>query len=137
MMFASAGIILVLGILHLVYTYRGPKLTPRDPALRASMTQVSPVITRETTMWKAWIGFNATHSMSLILFGLVYSYFALRRPDVLLASPFLIAVGMATLAAYVVLGKLYFFSIPFLGVTIAFVLYLASLAAAFLSNRAM
>ncbi len=29
------------------------------------MQQVSPVITRQTTMWKAWVGFNASHSYGL------------------------------------------------------------------------
>ena len=26
-----------------------------------TLRAVSPVITRETTMWQAWIGFNASH----------------------------------------------------------------------------
>jgi hypothetical protein len=32
---ASAAIILTLGLLHLLYTFRGPKLHPREPALEA------------------------------------------------------------------------------------------------------
>jgi hypothetical protein len=48
----SAGILLTLGVIHLVYTFWGPKLTPRDPALLVSMSQISPVITKETTMWR-------------------------------------------------------------------------------------
>ncbi len=32
-MLVSAGIILALGVAHLVYTFYGKKLTPRDPAL--------------------------------------------------------------------------------------------------------
>ena len=58
-MVVSASIILTLGVLHLVYTFWGPKLKPRDPALQVSMSQVSPVITKETTMWRAWVGVNA------------------------------------------------------------------------------
>jgi hypothetical protein len=30
-------------------------------------------------MWKAWIGFNASHSFGLILFGTVYAYLALAH----------------------------------------------------------
>jgi hypothetical protein len=60
LMLASAGILLVLGSAHLVYTFFGTKLLPRDGELQKRMSEVSPVITRETTMWRAWIGFKAT-----------------------------------------------------------------------------
>jgi hypothetical protein len=68
---ASAAIILLLGLLHLLYTFRGSKLHPRDPELAERMREISPVISRETTMWKAWIGFNASHAYGATLFGLV------------------------------------------------------------------
>jgi hypothetical protein len=129
----SAGIILLLGLVHLFYTFRGPKLTPRDPALRESMSQVSPVLTRQTTMWKAWVGFNASHSLGAILFGLVYGYLAIAHPGFLFGSPFLLTVGLAMLLAYVVLAKLYWFSIPFMGIGTATALYIAAVAWAFVA----
>jgi hypothetical protein len=49
-------------------------LIPRDHALQISMSQISPVIMKETTMWRCWVGFNTSHSMGLILFGLVVGY---------------------------------------------------------------
>jgi hypothetical protein len=116
---ASAGIILMLGLIHLLYTFRGPKLQPRDPALRARMEEVSPVLTRETTMWKAWIGFNASHGYGAILFGLVYGYLALVHGALLFQSPFLLLTGLALLAGYVFLGKRYWFSIPYRGIGVA------------------
>jgi hypothetical protein len=109
-MVLSASIVLTLGIVHLVYTFWGPNLTPRDPALQISMSQISPVITKETTMWRAWVGFNASHSMGLILFGLVFGYLALAHGQLLFQSPFLLAVGLAMLVGFVVLCKLYFFA---------------------------
>jgi hypothetical protein len=109
-MIASAAVFLVFGIIHLLYTFRGPKLTPRDPELRQRMEAVSPVITTETTMWKAWLGFNATHSLALILFGVMYGYLALAKFELLMHSPVLLAIGFAMLVALVVRAKLYFFS---------------------------
>jgi hypothetical protein len=53
------------------------------------MSATAPVISRETTMWKAWIGFNASHSLGAILFGLVYGYLALAHPAFLFPIPFL------------------------------------------------
>ena len=85
---ASAAVILLLGLMHLFYTFRGPLLHPRDPDLMARMMAVSPVITRETTMWRAWVGFNATHSFGLILFGALYGYLAIRDSAWLFHSRF-------------------------------------------------
>ena len=127
----TSGLIpLVLGSLHLTYTFWGPKLLPRDAGVIDAMKGTTMVITRETTVWQAWIGFNTTHSMSLMLFGLVYGYFALARPEVLFGSPFLQGVGLVTLAAFLVLSRAYFFSIPLAGMAIATVLYVAGLVLA-------
>jgi hypothetical protein len=127
---ASAAIPLVLGVVHLFYTYRGRMLYPRDEELIDGMKRTALVITRETTVWHAWIGFNATHSMSLILFGLFYGWLALAAPGVLLGSGFLRFLGLAILVAFVVLARRYFFSVPFRGVVLASALYGAGLVAA-------
>jgi hypothetical protein len=129
-MLLSAGVVLMLGIIHLAHTFSGTKLTPRDPALQVSMSLTSPVITKETTMWRCWVGFNATHSMALILFGLVFGYLALAQARLLFASWFLLATGMATLIALVVLCRMYFFTAPLLGVGIAWIFYVISVALA-------
>jgi hypothetical protein len=128
LMVLSASIIFALGVVHLVYTFWGPNLTPRDPALQVSMSQISPVITKETTMWRCWVGFNASHSMGLILFGLVFGFLALAHSQALFRSPFLLVVGLAMLGGFVVLGKVYFFSAPLRGVSISLACYIASIA---------
>lgn len=124
---ASAAITLLLGAIHLLYTFYGQKLFPRDPALLARMQEISPVITRQTTMWRAWIGFNASHSYGLMLFGAIYGYLALAHGDILFQSVFLLAVGLALLIGYIVLCKKYFFRIPLLGVLLATALYVGAL----------
>ena len=125
----SAGIILTIGVTHLIYTFWGPKLTPRDPALQVSMSQISPVITKETTMWRCWVGFNASHSMGLILFGLVFAFLALAHGQLLFQSPFLLVVGLAMLGGFVVLSRVYWFSTPFTGTCISLACYVASIIA--------
>ncbi|MGH8078377.1 MAG: LIC_13387 family protein [Lysobacter sp.] len=52
---AGAAIALVLGTIHLVYTFVSRKFSPRDTALEDHMKRVSPVITRQTTLWKPWV----------------------------------------------------------------------------------
>jgi hypothetical protein len=121
---ASAAVILLLGLVHLVYTFRGPELHPRDPDLTAKMMTVPLVMTQETTMWRAWVGFNATHSFGLILFGALYGYLAIRHSVFLFHSWFLLALGFALLLGYAGIARLYFFTAPFRGVALATVLYL-------------
>ena len=129
LMLTSAAVIAALGALHLLYTFHGRKLTPRDPALQAAMASVPLVLTRETTMWKAWVGFNASHSMGALLFGLVYGWFALTNPAQLFASWFLLAVGFAMLGGLAALGRAYWFSVPFRGIAIALACYVIAVVA--------
>ena len=132
LMTASATIFLILGTIHLIYTFHGPKLTPRDSTLQSRMAEVHPVLTRETTMWKAWVGFNASHSLGAMLFGLVYGYLAIVHAPVLFHSPFLLAVGLAMQSSFAVLAKSYWFRIPFTGICLSLACYVASIIAAHL-----
>jgi hypothetical protein len=88
------------------------------------MMTVSPVITQETTIWRVWVGVNATHSFALILFGAVYGYLAIRHSEFLFRSWFLLALGFALLLSCALVARLYFFSAPFRGLVLAAVLYL-------------
>jgi hypothetical protein len=120
----SAAIALLLGLVHLLYTFHGSKLHPRDPDLIARMKTDSPRITSQTTIWRVWIGINATHSLCLILFGAVYGYLAMCQSEVLFNSTFLLGLGLVLLLAFVALSHLYFFRTPLLGVILATVFYL-------------
>jgi len=124
---ASAAIILLLGLVHLLYTFYGPKLFPRDRELQTRMQEVSPVISRQTTMWKAWVGFNASHGCGAILFGAVYGYLALAHSAFLFQSIFLLSLGLLLLFGYVFLAKRYWFRTPLRGILLATFLYALAL----------
>lgn len=126
LMCASAAIVFVLGTAHLIYTFYGKKLQPRDPKLLGAMQQDHLGITRQTTVWRAWLGFNASHSLGAMLFGLIYGYLALAHPQLLFGSAFLLVVGAAMLGALLVLAVRYWFSIPRNGICLALACYLLS-----------
>jgi hypothetical protein len=130
LMVASAAVIFLLGALHLFYTFGGNKLHPRDTELRARLEQISPVISRQTTMWKAWIGFNASHSYGALLFGAVYGYLALLHSTFLFRSWFLLGLGLLFLVGFAVLAKRYWFSVPFRGIVLATTCYIGALVIA-------
>ena len=128
---ASAAIFLVLGTIHLVNTFASNKFSPRDAALEARLREVSPVISRETSMWNAWIGFNASHSYGAMLYGLVYGYLAIFRYDVLRGLPVLLAIGALFLAGFAIVAVRYWFRIPRNGILLSSALYLAGCIAAY------
>lgn len=119
----SALIIGLLGLLHLLFTFRGNNLLPRDRALLARMQAVSPVISRETSMWKAWVGFNASHSYGALLFAAVYGYLALVQGAFLEQSAFLLMLGQLFLLGYLFLARRYWFSVPRTAILLATILY--------------
>jgi hypothetical protein len=95
------------------------------------MMKVSPGITSQTTMWRVWVGLNATLGLGLILFATVFGYLAICHREFLFRSWFLLALGLAMLLGYGAVAKLYFFSSPFRGIVLATVLYLVGIVVNF------
>ena len=130
LIFASAAIVFSLGTIHLIYTFASNKFLPRDLAIAEQMKQTAPVISRQTTMWRAWIGFNASHSLGAMLFGVVYGYLVVFHFQFLLQAKFLFLVGVLFLGSFVVLAKRYWFSIPLAGIVSSAALFVAGAALA-------
>jgi hypothetical protein len=124
---ASSLVILVLGTMHLILTFRGTAFHPRDAALLEAMKGGSMRIARSANMWRASLGFHASHSLGAMLFGLVYGYLALEESGFLFRSVFLMVLGLAVLCAYLLLARLYWFKVPFRGILLATILYAAGL----------
>jgi hypothetical protein len=116
---AGALVIGLLGSVHLAYTFFTGKFLPRDGALVDAMKATSPVLTRQTTMWKAWIGFNASHSLGAILFAAFYLLLAGGHMEILRESKAFLLIGVATCLAYLWLAHRYWFRVPFIGIAIA------------------
>lgn len=74
-------------------------------------------------MWKAWIGFNASHSLGAMLFAAFYGYLAMFELKFLLASPFLVALSLIALGIYLALARSFWFKVPFLGIATATTLF--------------
>jgi len=67
----SATIALFLGLAHIYLTFFTRAFAARDAALEEKLKSVSPRISDQTTMWRAGVGFHASHALGLIFFGLV------------------------------------------------------------------
>jgi hypothetical protein len=110
----------VLGGLHAIYTLldlRNPRrLVPADPSVAQAMAHSTLRLSRGATdMWRAWVGFNFSHSLGLILFAALAIWAGARIKTVPTAiMPALILVG----GVYLVLALLYWFRAPVIGVAI-------------------
>ena len=86
----------------------------------------SPRITPDTTIWKMWIGFNASHSLGAMLYGSVFGYFALCQADVFFSSTFLQIVGFLMIGSFVILARKFWFIVPLIGTSLALIAYVAA-----------
>jgi hypothetical protein len=103
-------------------------LTPSEPALIESMEKSAVLLTRRTDMWLAWIGFNLSHSLGAVAFGLFVV--VVGRSAESFASQAAFCVPLATLVAatYVAIGLRYWFRDPNLGLSIALACFIGAWA---------
>ena len=116
---SGASIFLLLGTVHLYYTFFTTKFDPRNKDLIDEMKNTSPRLTNETTMWGAWRGFNASHSAGAIFIGLVNIILAADNFSIIENSFLLSLCTIIISVFYLWLAKKYWFSIPFTGILIA------------------
>ena len=126
LLLAGAAVFAVLGSMHLLYTFVGARLHPRDPAAIAAMQATTLRLTRETTVWRAWIGFNASHSLGAIVFAAFVAGLAWMRMDVLREQPAFAWLAAGNALAWLVLARAYWFRIPFVGLALASACFLAA-----------
>nr|WP_298171784.1 hypothetical protein [uncultured Pseudomonas sp.] len=127
---------LILGLLHTAYTIadiRNPKrLIPYKSGVMGLMKESTLALTKETDMWRAWIGFNISHGVGVLFFAITLLYLAVLHIAFLQSSIFLLTVSPLIALVYLLLSRKYWFRIPAAGSAIGLLCFLAgSLAQAF------
>jgi len=121
LLFLGSGVFGLLGALHAIYTLldlRNPRrLVPADPSVAQAMANSALRLSGgRTDMWRAWIGFNFSHSLGVLLVAGL-AFWAGSRFNTL---PVGVIIPVLTLVGclYLVLALLYWFRIPAIGVAI-------------------
>jgi hypothetical protein len=110
----------VLGGLHAVYTlldlHNPRRLVPVDPSVARAMANSALRLSGGgTDMWRAWIGFNFSHSLGVLLFAAVAVWAGVRSNRLPLGiMPALTLIG----CVYLVLALRYWFRSPAIGIAI-------------------
>jgi hypothetical protein len=118
----GGGIFLALGLLHALYTFldvgRPRRLVPHDPAVAAAMAGSQLRLARGgTTMWRAWVGFNFSHSLGAVLFGMLCIGAGVAIGTVAVPAWILLAFVVIGLC-YLSVSLLYWFRIPTAGIAL-------------------
>ena len=116
----------VLGVLHLYYTFFTNKFMTRDRKVAEAMKETSPLLTRRTTVWDAWIGFNGSHSLGAVAFAVFYILLSVTHMDVIRETKSFILLAILIGAGYLYLAIKYWFNIPLMGILIATICFVVS-----------
>lgn len=119
-------IVFILGMIHLYYTFFTNKFSSKNVRLVEEMKSSFPVLTKETTMWKAWMGFNASHSSGAVFIGGINFYLAFRYFTVIRFDHLFFLLNILTIGFYLWLAKKYWFKIPFIGLLITMTCFITS-----------
>ena len=125
----GSGVILFLGIAHAVFTFRstpdGGPMMPTDPDTRSAMSRVGGLgIARdlESTLFRAWLGFNYSHSLGVILVALFIGVPVALAGSVPISNYWWVACAVVVPWVYLLLSVKYWFSKPTQGIAIAAIL---------------
>ncbi len=119
LMIMGASIFGVLGTIHLAYTFYTDKFDAHNPEVTIAMKSTSPKLTKDTTMWQAWVGFNASHSLGAMLFAAIYIPLTVSHLNIIRASSWFMLLPVLVGFSYMALAKKYWFKVPFVGILIA------------------
>ena len=122
----GASVFGVLGSVHLAYTFFTNKFEAFDASVTEAMKTTSPVITKETSLWNAWVGFNASHSLGAILVAGLYVPLAAFHMDLVRESIWFSTLPAFIGLSYLVLAKKYWFKIPLIGILLSSICFVGA-----------
>ena len=112
----GAALFGLLGVAHGVLTLRDMHLprsfTPTDDNLRRAMAEAALRLAPRTTMWDAWLGFNLSHSLGLVIFGAFFGGLVFSDFDMVAKNRFLQSGAVIAGLIYVVLALRFWFWVP-------------------------
>jgi hypothetical protein len=112
----GATIFGTLGCIHLLYTLFSNKFDPYKQAATEAMKSTHPKLTKQTSVYRAWIGFNASHSLGMIVVAAFYIPLALVAMPLIVSLTWFSLLPVVTGLSYLLLAKKYWFNIPFVGI---------------------
>ena len=122
--------LLFLGVVHAAMTphttARDQGLSPRDPSVRQAMERDTILLTRRTSVWLAWVGFNLSHSLGVLILGAVVLLCGRSRASFEAQACVFIPFALLVSVSYLVLAVRYWFKAPAVWMSFASACFLIS-----------
>lgn len=119
LLIVAGAILFVLGTLHGILALRDIRkpeaFTPLDASVRAAMKDARLAFAPRVNIWDAWLGFNISHSIGVMLFGGVLLFTGWSHAQAFADSVAFQAVSLAVAAAYFATSLRFWFWGPSLG----------------------
>lgn len=115
----GASIFGLLGAVHLLFTLFTDKFEAFDPSVTEAMKGTSPNLTKDTSVWDAWVGFNASHSLGAMLIAAFYVPLAIWHMEAIAGSLWFSLLPVVAGLSYLALAWRYWFRIPFVGILLS------------------
>jgi hypothetical protein len=130
-LFMAGGLpFLLLGLAHAVTTPRevdeAKGLSPADAELGKAMSQTTLRLTRRTNMWLAWVGFNFSHALGAVFFGIAVLLIGRSRSSFEAQAGLFAPLAILVSSAYLVLALKYWFRTPIIGCAVSVALFMSS-----------
>jgi hypothetical protein len=119
---AGGAVFLLLGVVHAALTIRdlsSPRtFTPPDANLRTAMQESSIAIHPTANLWKAWLGFNLSHALGVVVFGSALTVISVADVSLFEQSLALQIAAPLIAGLYVLLARFFWFRDPLIGTAV-------------------
>lgn len=127
----AGGILFVMGTMHLLLTLidvRSPRsFTPSDDSVRVAMQNSMLRFARgRTSTWDAWLGFNVSHSLGVMVFGGAAIFVPALATETQRTAVLVVLAALSIV--YLATSIRFWFYKPTIGLTTATLLFLSALA---------
>jgi len=115
----SSVIYILLGSVHILLTLFTSSFEPRDSDVLALINATSPNISTQTTLWAGGVGFHFSHSLGLIIFGVLYFSLVQEAPFLIYESLVFSYALFVIPSIYLFLSLRYWFVVPSIGFVVS------------------
>lgn len=110
-------------------------LAPADPQLSEAMARTPLRLTRRTDMWRAWVGFNFSHSLGVVVLGALILLIGRSEATFRAQASLFVPCAFLASCAYLLLATKYWFRTPIIGCALSLALCVGSWVALMLAAR--
>ena len=137
LLIVGAGILLMMGaghgVLTLLDTIRPRYFTPIDDSVRLAMEGAKRLgmqrglpVSPKGNMWRAWLGFNLSHSLGAVVYSSILLVLALHHFAVFAESGLIQGAVLGVTSTYWVISIRFWFWVPSVGISAALLCFLGA-----------